>query len=342
MFGYDLGIDMGTSNVVITVPGKGVVINEPSYVAYDTETEKILYAGSSAYHLEGREPNGITVFQPLRNGAISSYNMTAQMIKYFIGRVIKKSIFKPRVVASVPALATDVEKRTIISVLISAGARSVCLVEEPLCAAFGAGIDPLQPNGAFVINIGGGTTDMAVVSQGSMSQCETVKVAGNAFDEEIVRYLKEKHSLLVGVRTAEEVKKQIGGAIPRETPITMVVNGRSSVTSLPRTVEVTSDEIYECLHPLLREIAAAAQIMFERTSPQLVADITVSHVILTGGSSELYGMDEMLKKELGLDVEVYPMPNLCVGKGTTVALNKMHILDNYGYRYQTKEEVRIK
>ena len=342
MFGYDLGIDLGTSNVVITVPNKGVVINEPSYVAYNTETEKMLYAGRRAYYLEGREPAGITVMQPLRNGVISSYNMTQQMIRYFISRVIKKSIFKPRVVASVPALATDVEKRTIVSVIISAGARSVCLVEEPLCAAFGAGIDPLQPNGAFVINIGGGTTDMAVVSQGSMSQCETVKVAGNAFDEEIVRYLKEKHSLLVGVRTAEEVKKQIGGAIPRETPITMVVNGRSSVTSLPRTVEVTSDEIYECLHPLLREIAAAAQIMFERTSPQLVADIAVSHVILTGGSSELYGMDEMLKKELGLDVEVYPMPNLCVGKGTTVALNKMHILDNYGYRYQTKEEVRIK
>ena len=218
----------------------------------------------------------------------------------------------------------------------------MCLVEEPLCAAFGAGVEPQQPNGAFVINIGGGTTDMAVVSQGSMSQCETVKVAGNAFDDEIVRHLKDNHSVLIGVRTAEEIKKQIGGAVPRETQVTMNVNGRSSVTGLPRTVEVTSEEIYDCLKPLLAEITAAAQIMFERTSPQLIADITVSKVILTGGSAQLYGMDELFKRALGLDVEVYPMPDLCVGKGATVALNNMHILDNYGYRYKTKEEVRIK
>lgn len=342
MFGYDLGIDMGTSNVVITVPGKGVVINEPSYVAYDTETEKVLYAGRRAYHLEGREPNGITVVQPLKDGVISSYAMTAQMIKYFISRVIKKNIFKPRVVASIPASATDVEKRTAISVIISAGARSVCLVEEPLCAAFGAGVEPQQPNGAFVINIGGGTTDMAVVSQGSMSQCETVKIAGNAFDEEIVKFLKEKHEILVGVRTAEELKKQIGSAIQRDTEVTMNVNGRSTVDSMPKSVEVTSNEIYHCLKPLLQEIVAAAQIMFERTSPQLVADVKSSNVILTGGSAELFGMDELFRRELDLDVEVAPFPSLSVGRGTNVALNKMHILDNYGYKYKTKEEVRIR
>lgn len=342
MFGYDLGIDMGTSNVVITVPGKGVVINEPSYVAYDTETEKVLYAGRRAYHLEGREPNGITVIQPLKDGVISSYAMTAQMIKYFISRVIKKSIFKPRVVASIPASATDVEKRTAISVIISAGARSVCLVEEPLCAAFGAGVEPQQPNGAFVINIGGGTTDMAIVSQGSMSQCETVKIAGNTFDEEIVRFLKEKHEILVGVRTAEELKKQIGSAIPRDTEVTMNVNGRSTVDSMPKSVEVTSNEIYHCLKPLLQEIVAAAQIMFERTSPQLVADIKASNIILTGGSAELFGMDELFRRELDVDVEVAPFPSLSVGRGATVALNKMHILDNYGYKYKTKEEVRIR
>ena len=207
MFGYDLGIDLGTSNLVITVPDKGVVLNEPSYVAYDTESEKVLYAGRRAYYLQGREPNGVTVIQPLRDGVISNYDLTQQMVKFFINRVIKRSIFKPRVVASIPALATDVEKRTLISVIITAGARSVCLIEEPLCAAFGAGIDPQQPNGAFVVDIGGGTTDMAVVSQGSMSQTETVKIAGNAFDEEIARFLKEKYDTLIGLRTAEEIKK---------------------------------------------------------------------------------------------------------------------------------------
>ncbi len=342
MFGYDLGIDLGTSNLVITVPDKGVVLNEPSYVAYDTESEKVLYAGRRAYYLQGREPNGVSVIQPLRDGVISNYDLTQQMVKFFINRVIKRSIFKPRVVASMPALATDVEKRTLISVIITAGARSVCLIEEPLCAAFGAGIDPQQPNGAFVVDIGGGTTDMAVVSQGSMSQTETVKIAGNAFDEEIARFLKEKYDTLIGLRTAEEIKKTIGCAVPRTEEITMTVKGRSMLNGMPVSVEISSNEIYHCLKPLLAEIAAAAQIMFERTSPQLVADITTSEILLTGGSAELYGLSELFAETLEQDAVVVPQPNLCVAKGACVALNKMHILDNYGYQFKTKEDVRIR
>jgi len=342
MFGYDLGIDLGTSNLVITVPDKGVVLNEPSYVAYDTESEKVLYAGRRAYYLQGREPNGVSVIQPLRDGVISNYDLTQQMVKFFINRVIKRSIFKPRVVASIPALATDVEKRTLISVIITAGARSVCLIEEPLCAAFGAGIDPQQPNGAFVVDIGGGTTDMAVVSQGSMSQTETVKIAGNAFDEEIARFLKEKYDTLIGLRTAEEIKKTIGCAVPRTEEITMTVKGRSMLNGMPVSVEISSNEIYHCLKPLLAEIVAAAQIMFERTSPQLVADITTSEILLTGGSAELYGLSELFAEALEQDAVVVPQPNLCVAKGACVALNKMHILDNYGYQFKTKEDVRIR
>ena len=225
MFGYDLGIDLGTSNLVISVPDKGVVLNEPSYVAYDTDSERVLYAGRRAYYLQGREPKGVTVAQPLMDGVISNYDLTQQMVRYFINRVIKKSIFKPRVVASVPALATDVEKRTLISVIVSAGARSVCLIEEPLCAAFGAGVDPQQPNGAFVVDIGGGTTNMAVVSQGSMSQIENVKIAGNTFDDEIVRFVKEKYDVLIGLRTAEDIKKTIGCAVQRDEDIAMAVKG---------------------------------------------------------------------------------------------------------------------
>ena len=342
MFGYDLGIDLGTSNLVISVPDKGVVLNEPSYVAYDTESERVLYAGRRAYYLQGREPKGVTVAQPLMDGVISNYDLTQQMVRYFINRVIKKSIFKPRVVASVPALATDVEKRTLISVIVSAGARSVCLIEEPLCAAFGAGVDPQQPNGAFVVDIGGGTTNMAVVSQGSMSQIENVKIAGNTFDDEIVRFVKEKYDVLIGLRTAEDIKKTIGCAVQRDEDIAMAVKGRSGTTGMPKVVDVTSNEIYHCLQPLLAEIIAAAQIMFERTSPQLVADITTSSILLTGGSAELYGMDRLFKEALELDVEIAPQPNLCVAKGAVVALNKMHILDNYGYSFKTKEDVRIR
>lgn len=342
MFGYDLGIDLGTSRVIITVPNKGVVLNEPSYVAYDTETEKILYAGRRAFFLQGREPSGVEVAQPIKDGVISNYSLTQQMVKYFINRVIKKNIFKPRVVAAIPALATDVERRTLISVIITAGARSVCLVEEPLCAAFGAGVDPIHPSGVFVIDIGGGTTDMAVVSQGAMSQTETLNTAGDDFDEEIVKFLKEKHDILVGIRTAEEIKNSIGCAVPRKEEVTMNAKGRSVETGLPMIVEVTSNEICHALKPLLSRLTAAAQIMFERTSPQLVADITSSEVILTGGCAELYGMDILFSEALGLDVKVIPHPDLCVAKGACVALEKMHILDNYGYQFKTKEDVRIR
>ncbi len=183
---------------------------------------------------------------------------------------------------------------------------------------------------------------MAVVSQGSMSQIENVKLAGNAFDEEITRFVREKHDVLIGLRTAEDIKKTIGCAVQRDEDITMSVKGRSTANGMPKVVEITSNEIYHCLQPILAEIVAAAQIMFERTSPQLIADITTSRVLLTGGSAELYGIDRLFAEKLGLDVEVAPQPNLCVAKGAVVALNKMHILDNYGYRFKTKEDVRIR
>ena len=342
MFGYDLGLDLGTSTVVISIPSKGVVLNEPSYVAYDIETERILYAGRRAYYLQGREPKGVAVIQPVANGVISNYSLTQQMLRFFINRVIKKNVFRPRVVASVPALATDVEKRTLLSVIISAGARSVCLVEEPLCAAFGAGVDPLQPNGVFVVDIGGGNTDMAVVSQGTMNQTETVKIAGNNFDEEIVKFLKEKYGILIGIRTAEEIKKTIGCAAPRDEVVTMTARGRSTEDGMPKTVEITSNDIGECLKPLFDEIISVAKAMFERTSPQLVADIVSGELLLTGGSAELYGLDRLFSEALELEVRVLPHGALCVSQGACVALTKMHILDNYGYQFRTKEDVRIK
>lgn len=342
MFGYDLGIDLGTSSIVISVPGKGIVVNEPSYVAYDTETEKILYAGRRAYYLEGREPSGVSVIQPIINGAITNYSIAVQMVEFYINKIIKKSIFKPRVVAAVSALATDVERRTLISVIITAGARSVCLVEEPLCAAFGAGVDPLQPTGAFVIDIGGGTTDMAVISQGSMSQIDTVHIAGNRFDEEITRYMRDKYGVLIGKRTAEEVKNRIAGAMPRDEDVTMQVKGRDMFSNMPAAVEVDGNEIYECLKPLFEELTSAASVIFERTTPQLVADITESGAIITGGCSEIYGIDKLFSEALGIDVTVAPRAQLCVAKGAMTALNKMHILDQYGYRFKTKQDVRIR
>ena len=342
MFGYDLGIDLGSSSIVISVPGKGIVVNEPSYVAYDTETEKIVYAGRRAYYLEGREPSGISVIQPVVNGAITNYSIAQKMVRFFINKVIGKSLFKPRVVASISALSTDVEKRTLVSVIITAGARSVCLVEEPLCTAFGAGVDPLLPTGVFVIDIGGGTTNMAIVSQGCMNQVETLRLAGNHFDDEIIRHMHDEYSILIGKRTAEEVKNSIACAYPREEDVAMQVKGRNMVTGMPDSAELTGNEIYECLSPLLKQLADAAVALFERTSPQLMADITSGEVILTGGCSAIYGMDKMFADALNLDITVAPRAELCVAKGTMVALNKMHVLDQYGYRFRTKQDVRIK
>lgn len=342
MFGYDLGIDLGTSKVVISVVGKGVVLEEPSYIAYDTQSEKILYAGKRAYYLQGREPAGVSVIQPIMEGAVGNYSLACQMVRYFMNKVLKKTIFRPRVVASVPSLSTDVEKRTLVSVLINAGARSVCLIEEPLCAAFGSGVDPLNPGGVFVINIGAGTTDMAVISQGSMSQIEMLKVAGDSFDEAIIKYLREHRGILVGVRTAEEIKINAGCAIPRVTDVTVQAKGRNAASGLPMSAEVSGNEICECLQPHLESIVAAAKALFERTSPQLVADITNSSLLLTGGMAQLYGLDELIGKALSLQVTVPVKPNLCVSKGCEIALKRMRILDRYGYSFKTKEEVRTR
>ena len=342
MFGYDLGVDIGTGTVVISVVGKGVVLNEPSYVAYDTESEKILYAGKRAYYLQGREPKGVEVIQPIRNGVVSNYSLACDMLRFFFNRVLRKTVFRPRVVASVPSINTDVDKRIIISVLINSGARSVCLIEEPLCAAFGAGVDPLDPSGTFVIDIGAGTADMAVVSQGSMSQIETLNIAGDTFDKAILDFLQSKYGLLIGLRPAEDVKINIGCAIPRVQPMTMQVKGRNEITGLPQTIEISSEEICYCIKPYIEKICERAKELFERTSPQLVSDITDSGLILTGGSSQLYGLDKLLSNALSIDVTVPPRPNLCVSKGCEAALKKMHILDRYGYTFKTKEEVRTR
>lgn len=343
MFGYDLGIDLGTTSIVISVPGKGIVLDEPAYIAFDPETQKVLYAGKRAYFLQGREPEGVEVVQPIKNGVVGHYELTQQMLRMFINKVLGKSLFRPRIVVSVPVISTDVEKRTIVSVLINAGARSVCLVEEPLCAAFGAGIDPLHPSGVFVIDIGGATTDMAIISQGSMSQIDSAKIGGDLFDAHIVKHVKEKHGLLLGLRTAEEIKKTVAGAVKRDIEVQTYAKGQNIFNGLPKEIEISSKDVYECLEPFFEELAVMASVLFERTSPQLMTDITNDHVFLTGGSSLIYGMDKLFSKALGgIGVQVANRPLYCVAKGTEVALNKMHVLDRYGYQYKTKDDMRIR
>lgn len=343
MFGYDLGIDLGSTSIVIGVPGKGIQLDEPAYVAYEEEKEKVLYAGKRAYFLEGREPEGLHVAQPILSGVVGHYSLAQQMLRHFINKVIGNSLFKPRVVASVPAMNTDVEKRTIVSVLINAGARSVCLVEEPLCAAFGSGIDPMQATGAFVIDLGGGTTDMAIISQGAMSQTESLKIGGNDFDAEIVKYLKEKHSVAIGLHTAEEIKKNIACALPREEDVTTYAKGQDLLSGLPREVEISGNGLYTCLQGYFEELAGHVAALFERTSPQLISDISNSGVVLTGGGANICNIDKLFSNALGgIPVRKAEDEMHCVVKGCVVALEKMHLLDNYGYRYQTKEDAHIR
>ena len=343
MFGYDLGIDLGTTNIVIGVPGKGIRLDEPAYVAYEEEKEKVLYAGKRAYFLEGREPEGLRVERPILSGVVGHYELAQQMMRHLINKVIGNSLFKPRVVVSVPAMHTDVEKRTIVSVMIHAGARSVCLVEEPLCAAFGAGIDPMQPSGAFVIDLGGGTVDMAVISQGAMSQSESLKVGGNDLDAEIVKFLREEHNVAVGLRTAEEIKRTVACALPREEDVTTYAKGQDLLTGLPREVEISGNALYLALQPYFETVAEHAGALFERTSPQLVTDIGNTGVLLTGGGANICNMDRLFSDALGgVPVRKATDEMHCVAKGCVVALEKMHLLDQYGYRYQTKEDAHIR
>ena len=248
------------------------------------------------------------------------------MLRYFINRVIKKSIFRPRVVAAVPAFATDVEKRTLISVIITAGARSVCLIESPLCAAFGSGVDPMHPNGVFVIDIGGGTTDIAVISLGGIVVSNSIKIAGDAFDETIIRYIRKKRNVVIGVRTAEELKINIGCVSEKPEKEVMSVRGRCLVTGLPKAVEVSSDEMLEALCEPAGAIADAVHSVLERTPPELVGDISREGIVLTGGGSLIFGLDTLLSKETGIDVRVAEDAASCVALGTGKVLESLDIL----------------
>ena len=323
MFGYDLGIDLGTTNIVIGVPGKGIRLDEPAYVAYDEEKEKVLYAGKRAYFLEGREPEGLRVERPILSGVVGHYELAQQMMRHFINKVIGNSLFKPRVVVSVPAMHTDVEKRTIVSVMIHAGARSVCLVEEPLCAAFGAGIDPMQPSGAFVIDLGGGTVDMAVISQGAMSQSESLKVGGNDLDAEIVKFLREVHNVAVGLRTAEEIKRTVGCVYPRSEEAIMEVRGRCLMTGLPRTFTVSSSEILDALEEVSSAIVEAVHWVLERTPPELTGDISANGITMTGGGSLIWGFDKLIASKTGIPTRVADEAVSCVAYGTGNCLENL-------------------
>ncbi len=317
LFSNDLGVDLGTSNVLIYADGKGLVVREPSVVAVDRNTGKILQVGSAARNMLNRTPGNVVAMRPLKDGIISDHEMTVKMLSEMFKTATKASIFtpKPRVVVSVPSGVTEVEERSVINAAIEAGARRVFLIEEPLAAALGAGLNIKDPNGHMVVDIGGGTTDIAVLSMNGVSVSSSLKVAGDAFDEAIARYIRRQHNMIVGQVTAEEIKIQIGEVYPRSEELTMNVKGRDSKTGMPKMVTLSSKEIYEVLRRPARMIADETMAVLEQASPELVSDVSENGITLTGGSSQLWGFAELLMERTGIPCIVADDPDSCTAYG---------------------------
>ncbi len=328
-FASEVGIDLGTANVLVYIKGKGVVLNEPAVVAINSDTDEILAVGEEARQMLGRTPANIVAVKPLRDGVISDFDITERLLKYFIRKTCGSGrFFKPKIMICVPSSVTEVEKRAVREAAEAAGGKDVYLMEEPVAAAIGAGIDISKPDGVMVIDIGGGTTDIAVISLGGIVASTSVKMAGDKFDEAIIKYMKKAHKLYIGERTAEELKLTIGTAFPREESISMECRGRDMVSGLPKSVQVTSEEMIEALEEPLTVICEAVHNVLEVTPPELAADISNSGLILTGGGALLYGMDRRIQDRTGIEVKIAEDPKSCVALGTGKALDQLDRLES--------------
>ena len=327
--GMEIGVDLGTSSVLIYIRGKGIVLKEPSVVAVNSRTGKVLAVGESASLMLGRTPGIVEAIRPLREGVISDFRATEVMLKAFIGRVctgLRATYFKPTIVVCVPSVITPVEQQAVENACRHAGAKDVFLIREPIAAAIGAGIDITKACGSMVVDIGGGTTDISVISLCEPVVDASLKVAGDKFDEAIVKYMRKKHKLYIGDRTAEELKINIGTAFPREEEVKMTCSGRDLVTGLPRDVEMTSSEMMEALEEPLHQICEASHAVLEKAPPELAADISSSGIYVTGGGALMYGIDQRVKERTGIDVHIAEEPMNCVAIGTGKALDNIDVI----------------
>ena len=326
-YGQDIGIDLGTATVIAYAKGKGIVLREPSVVAVDNNTGEVLAVGKEARRMLGRTPGNIVATRPLRDGVISNYTVTEKMLKYFINRVCGKFIFAPRIMICIPSQVTEVEKKAVIDAASQAGARKVYLIEEPIAAAIGAGIDISKPCGNMIVDIGGGTTDIAVISLGGSVVSTSLKVAGDKFDEAIVKYIRKKHNVVIGERTAEELKINIGCVYPKIQDMEMDIRGRDLATGLPKTITVRSSEMLEALIEPAMQVVEAVHSVLERTPPELAADISDRGIYMTGGGCLIDGLDKLLQEQLGLNVMIAEDAVSCVALGTGKALDNLDVLD---------------
>lgn len=317
----DIGIDLGTTTIIIAQEGQGVVLNQPSVVAVDTRKNTVLEVGDKALAMIGRTPNYISATFPLKDGVISDHTMTRELICSFVNQVCSSRMVKPRVAVCVPAAITGIESDAVVEAVVAAGARQVYLIDEPLAAALGSGVDITKPEGHMIIDIGGGTTDIAVMSLGGKVTATSVRVAGNTYDDEILKFVRNKFSIAIGQRTAEELKKNVA-CCPQKADFneTMEIKGRSLVTGLPQRIQVSTTDLYEPVMMLSEQIGVAAHQVLERTPPELSGDIYRNGVMLTGGGAQMHGLPEYLSQELKVDVIVSPDPVNCVALGTAMSL----------------------
>ncbi len=329
MFSRDIGIDLGTANVLIHIKGKGIVLNEPAVVAMDRRQGKVLAVGEEAYRMVGRTPGNIEAIRPLKDGVIADFDVTETMLRHFINKInVRGFMSKPRMLICCPTNITKVEQKAIKEAAIKSGGKKVYLEEEPKVAAIGAGLDISQPSGNMIIDIGGGTTDVAVLSMGGIVTAESIKLAGDTFTQDILQFIKRKYKLLIGERTAEDIKINIGTVYPGSRNESMNIRGRDMVSGLPRTITIESKEIEEALRESVSMIVQAAKTVLERTPPELSADIIDRGIILTGGGALMHGIDELLASELKVPVFVADEPMNCVAKGTGIMLQDIDKLNN--------------
>lgn len=327
MFSKDIGIDLGTANVLIYIKGEGIILNEPSVVAYDEEKGKLLAVGSEAREMLGRTPGKVKAIRPLKDGVIADFETTEIMLDYFIKKILGRNIFlRPRIVICCPTNITGVEKNAIREAAEKTGAKKVYIEEEPKAAAIGAGLDISVPSGSMVVDIGGGTTDIAVLSLGGIVSSASIKIAGNTLDKDITKYIKDKYKLLIGERTAEEIKIKIG-TVFEDKNTKMSVRGRNLVTGLPHTIQITSSEIKEALLDSVYQIVRTVKNVLEQTPPELSADIIEKGIVLTGGGALLNGLDKLLEKELKVNVKVAENPLSCVAEGTGILLSNLYLIE---------------
>ncbi len=336
----DIGIDMGTANTVIYV-GKSIVLNEPSVVSVETDTGRPLKFGYEAYKMIGRAPGKITPVCPIERGVIASYEEAEQLLRYFVRKVYGGKVIKPRVMFSMPAGVTVVQQRSFMSAMQAAGARNICPIESPVAAAIGVGIDFSKPYGTIVVDIGAGSTDIAVLSMGGIAQYESVRIASSDFDEAIIRYIRKEHNILIGQRTAENIKKQIGCVLHRPIEITMFAKGRNLYTGLPQVFEITANEICDAISEVSYGICAAVQAVLEKTPPELVGDIAKDGVLLTGGGALIHGMVELMERHIGIKASLVDEPMSCVAYGIGKALKNFDLLKNGDYEFRSLQDLVI-